>query len=513
MVYRLRWVSRMSLRTVVFGRPLRTEAEADEKIGVVQGVPVLGLDALASAAYGPEAALTVLIVAGAAASQYLLPVIGCIIALLILVFLSYRQTIGAYPGGGGAAVAISAGVGALVSAVPSLLPYTLRLCLALLLLLTTINLRGIRSTGLIFMAPTYLFVATLAVAIGWGLLATIQSGGHPSPAAALPRAPSDAAVAVGLWLFLRAFASGCTAMTGIEAVSNAVPLFRRPSVRVARHTLTFIVCILVMLLAGLGVLVRAYGVTATPPGQAGFESVLSQVVAAVSGRGAYYYVTMTAVLLVLAFSANTSFADFPRVCRVLAADRYLPAEFARRGSRLVFTNGIVVLALLAALLLIVFKGITDHLIPLFAIGALLAFTMSQLGMVAHWQRSTEPNRLPRLILNALGATATAMALLIVIVSKFTHGAWITAIVIPGFVILFRSMKQYNDRLTDITRTAGAPTMVSIPRQPSRHPAEGPVADERRPARLGHVDAVVSGFEAGRRRVTSLGRPISPHPAG
>ena len=470
----------MSLRTVLFGKPLRTEAEAEEKIGAVQGVPVLGLDALASAAYGPEAALTVLIVTGAASSRHLLPVIACIIALLLVVFLSYRQTIAAYPGGGGsytvakenlgplaglfaaaalavdyilnAAVAISAGVGALVSAVPSLLPYTLLLCLAILLVLTAINVRGIRSAGLVFMAPTYLFVVTLGITIGWGLIATIQAGGQPEPAARLPQAPSDTATAFGLWIFLRAFASGCTAMTGIEAVSNAVPLFRQPTVRLARHTLTFIVSILVMLLAGLTLLVRAYGITATAPGQSGFQSVISQLVAAVAGRGLFYYLTLTSVLLVLAFSANTSFADFPRVCRVLATDRYLPAEFARRGSGLVYTGGILVLAVVAGILLIVFEGITDHLIPLFAIGALLAFTMSQLGMVAHWRSSTEPNRLPRLAINAVGAAATTVALLIVMVSKFTHGAWITAIVIPGFVLLFRWMHRYNQRLTEITRS-------------------------------------------------------------
>ena len=368
-----------------------------------------------------------------------------------------------------AAVAISAGVGAIVSAIPPLLPYTLSLCLAVLTLLTLINIRGIRSAGLVFMAPTYAFVGTLAIVIGYGVVKAIAADGHPVPVAPTPRAHEAATGAVGLWLLLRAFASGCTAMTGIEAVSNGVPLFRQPAVRLARRTLTFIVIILVLLLGGLAVLVRAYGITATVPGGPGYDSVVSQVVSAVMRRGVFYYVTMTSVLMVLALSANTSFADFPRVCRVLAADRYLPPEFARRGSRPVFTNGILVLAVLAGLLLVIYGGITDHLIPLFAVGALLAFTMSQLGMVAHWRRSEDPGRGPKMIINAVGAAATTAALCIVMVSKFTHGAWITAIVIPGFVLFFRRMKQYNEGLASVTRAEGpldvtnlAPPIVVIP---------------------------------------------------
>ena len=487
----------MRLRTVLFGKPLRSDAEAQEQIGPLQGIPVLGLDALASASYGPEAALTILLVAGAAASFAILPVSAAIVTLLVILYLSYRQTIGAYPNGGGSftvakenlgadvglvaaaalaidyilnvAVAISAGVGAIVSAVPRLFPYTLLLCLAALLLLTVVNVRGIRSAGLVFMAPTYAFITTLGIVVGVGLVKTVLAGGSPTPVAPPPDPHVGAAGAVGLWLLVRAFASGCTAMTGVEAVSNGVPLFRQPAVRLARRTLTAIVALLIFLLGGIATLVYAYGITATPPGQAGYQSVVSQVVAAVAGRGLFYYVTMTAVLMVLALSANTSFADFPRVCRVLAADRYLPPEFARRGSRLVFTNGILVLSALAALLLIVFGGVTDHLIPLFAVGALLAFTMSQLGMVAHWRKTTEPSRLPKLAVNAVGALATSIALAIVIVSKFTHGAWITALVIPGFVLFFRAMKRYNERLAAMTRAEGplelsklTPPIVVIP---------------------------------------------------
>jgi amino acid transporter len=468
----------MDWRRFLFGRPLRTEAEAEERIGPLAGIPVLGLDALASASYGPEAALTILVVAGPAAPPALVPVIVAIIALLLLVTASYWQTIAAYPGGGGSftvahenlgptagliaaaalatdyilnvAVAISAGVGAVVSAMPALLPHTLALCLGVLALLTLINLRGIRTAGLVFMTPTYAFVALLGIVLGAGLFRVLSGAPLPAPPHAVS-ATTHAAAPVGLWLLLRAFASGCTAMTGVEAVSNAVPLFREPQVTDARRTLAAIVVILVLLLGGLAILVRAFGITATAPGEPGFESVVSQVVAAVMGRGGFYFAAMTAVLAVLALSANTSFSDFPRVCRVLAADHYLPPELARRGGRLVYDNGILLLAAFAAILLVAFGGITDHLIPLFAIGALLAFTMSQLGMVWHWRRHPEPGSRLKLGINAAGAAATSIALGIVVVSKFTHGAWLTALVIPALVIALQAVKRYNDRLAAVTR--------------------------------------------------------------
>jgi amino acid transporter len=484
------------LRTLLFGKRLRATAEASEQITPAQGIPTLGLDALASASYGPEAALTILLVIGPVASSRVVPVIGFVVALLVIVYLSYWQTIGAYPNGGGsftvakenlsptaalvaaaalvtdyvlnAAVAISAGIGAIVSAVPGLLPYTLLMCLGVLAVMTILNLRGIRSTGVLLMTPTYAFVGLLGLVLVVGLVRTLLTGGHPKPVIDLPAHP-QASEAVGWWLLLRAFASGCTAMTGVEAVSNGVPLFREPGVALARRTLTLIVAILVALLCGLAILVRSYGITATVPGESGYQSVISQVVGAVMGRHAIYYATMAAVLSVLALSANTSFADFPRVCRMLAADRYLPPELARRGSRLVFTNGILLLAILVGILLIVFGGITDRLIPLFAVGALLAFTMSQLGMVAHWRKQAAGFHSPKLAINAIGASATACALLIVVVSKFESGAWISALVIGGFIVLFRRMKAYNERLAAMTRAEGpldlsnlTPPIVVIP---------------------------------------------------
>ena len=401
----------MGLWEALVGRPLRTEEEALEQIGPSAGIAILGLDALASASYGPEAALTVLLPLGLAATQYIHPLTWCILALLLVVFLSYIQTISAYPTGGGAytvakenlgplagvlaaaalsvdyilnvAVAIAAGVGALVSVVSALIPYTLWISLGLLLLLAIVNLRGVRSTGILFTIPTYLFVGTLMITFCFG----VAKGSTPHRAVVHPVAAATGGSGLALvtpWLLLRAFASGCAALTGVEAVSNAVPIFRPPTVRNAQMTLTCLVVILAFLLVGVAFVCRSYGIVATAPGQPGYESILSQVVSAVMGRGPFYYTTMLAVITVLCLSANTSFAGFPRVCRVLALDGYLPAEFAHRGSRLVYSSGIVVLTLLAGALLIGFSGLTDRLIPLFAVGAFGAFTIAQAGMVMHW---------------------------------------------------------------------------------------------------------------------------------
>jgi amino acid transporter len=454
----------------LLGRPLATLEEEHQHIGPGTGIPVLGLDALASAAYGPEAALTLLIPLGALGVAYSLPIIAIVCAILVIVYFSYRQTIAAYPNGGGSytvarenlgalagllagaalaidyilnvAVGISAGVGALVSAFPALQPYTLSVCLVLLGSITLVNLRGIKESGLAFMVPTYLFVGSLAVVIVVGLIKTIAAGGAPA-AVEIPPALPTTIEAASVWLVLKAFASGCTAMTGVEAVSNAVPLFRKPAIPVAQRTLTAIIAILIALLVGIGYLCKVYAIGATDPGAPGYQSVLSMLVAAVLGRGALYYVAMVAVVAVLALSANTSFADFPRLCRLLAEDRYLPGAFAARGRRLVFSTGIIVLAALAAILLIAFGGITDRLIPLFAIGAFLAFTLSQAGMVAHWRKQAGGAIARRFMLvNAAGTLATGATLVVVAVSKFGEGAWLTVLVVPLLVICFLRVNRH-----------------------------------------------------------------------
>jgi amino acid transporter len=473
------------------GRALRSDEEEVEQIGPLSGIPVLGFDALASAAYGPEAALTVLLVVGARASSLMLPISVAIIAVLTAVYFSYRQTIAAYPQGGGSftvasvnlgelpgllaacallmdyvlnvAVAISAGVGAVVSVMPALLPHTLTLCFVLLFLITIANLRGVRSAGVLFMVPMYLFIGALGSTLVWGAIKTCVAGGHPRAVVE----PASHAIAVhpvaaaSTWLVLRAFASGCTALTGVEAVSNAVPIFRPPTVVLARRTLSLIVMALAFLLAGIALLCRSYGITATPPGEPGFESILSQIVGAVAGRGAFYYITMAAVFAVLALSANTSFAGFPRVCHMLALANYLPPTFARRGRRLVYTSGILLLALLSGALLLMFGGVTDRLIPLFAIGAFSAFTLSQLGMVEHWRRSGGKHARQSLVINAVGAFATFSTLAVISVSKFTEGAWLTVLVIPVLLFFFVRVRRARERIASEAAASGPLDMRDI----------------------------------------------------
>src|SRR5579864_2124545 len=259
------------------------------------------------------------------------------------------------------------------------------MCVGILIVITVLNLRGVREAGLVFAVPTYLFVGTLLITIVAGVLRVLLGGGHPSPVTPLP-APPPVTEAVSYWLLLKVFASGCTALTGVEAVSNGVKAFREPAVKNAQRTLTVIIFILGVLLAGISYLVKAYGIVATDPGQPGYQSILSMLVAAVFGKGFFYYLTIASILFVLSLSANTAFADFPRLCRAIAQNNYLPHGFAQRGRRLVYTYGIVVLAVLSGGLLILFGGVTDRLIPLYAVGAFLAFTLSQSGMVMHWYR-------------------------------------------------------------------------------------------------------------------------------
>jgi amino acid transporter len=464
---------RKSILDYLFGRPLSSEEDAKEQIGPAAGVPVFGLDALSSAAYGPEAALTILIPLGLLGVAYILPISLTIIVLLSIVYFSYRQTIAAYPSGGGSyivasanlgaragllagaalmldyilnvAVGISAGVGAIVSAVPSLQPHTLALCLGILVVLTLINLRGVREAGLAFMAPTYIFVACLGGVIVAGLFESIVHGGHPIPAAPIPR-PAAPMTAVSLWLLVKAFSSGCTAMTGVEAVSNGVQAFREPRVKNARTTLTIVIAILILLLAGIAYLCKVYQIGATPPGEQGYQSVLSQLTAAVAGRGVFYFVTIVAVLTVLALSANTSFADFPRLCRSIAEDSYLPYLFTIRGRRLVFSFGVYVLAIVAGLLLTVFGGVTDRLIPLFAVGAFTAFTLSQAGMVVHWKRNPGRGARTSMLINGVGGLATGVTTCVVIVAKFTEGAWITVLAIPALILLMSTVHRHYEEI-------------------------------------------------------------------
>ena len=470
----------MSLLQFLLGRPLSTSEERGQRIAIAAGVAVFGLDALSSAAYGPEAALTVLRPLGQLGGHYIVPLSLGIIGLLTIVYFSYRQTIEAYPAGGGSftvarenlgifpgllagaalmidyilnvAVGISAGVGALVSALPELHPHMLGLCLAILAAITLINLRGLREAGLIFMAPTYLFVASLLAMIAIGLVKTLAAGGAPLPVAAPPPfAPVTAAV--GWWLMLKAFSSVCTALTGVEAVSNGVMAFEEPAVKSARRTLAAIIAILILLLGGIAWLAEIYHIGATDPGSPAYQSMLSQLLGAVIGRGPFYFVAISSVVLVLVFSANTSFADFPRLCNVISETGHLPKSFGTRGRRLVYSIGILVLAAIAGLLLAVFGGVTDRLIPLFAIGAFLAFTLSQAGMVMHWRRVGGPHARHSMIVNAVGATATGITLVVILCAKFLDGAWITMLLMPLLLAAMLYVRRHYDW---VARAVGAP---------------------------------------------------------
>jgi amino acid transporter len=489
----------MQFLNLIFGRPLATSKEHEQRVGVAAGIPIFGLDNLTSAAYGPELAMTLLIPLGMMGVQrYLMPIFCVILGLFVILYFSYRQTITAYPNGGGsytvasenlgdmaglfaaaalmidyiltAAVGVSAGVTALVSAVPKLHPHQLSLCLFILGIIVVVNMRGVKESGFAFMLPTFLFVGTLLATIGVGVAHSMMAGGHPTPVSAPPPPIPATMQYLTLWLLMKAFASGCAAMTGVEAVSNGVTAFREPRAKNANRALSVIISILMVLLLGLSYVAKVYHVTAMDPVATDYQSVLSIEVAAVFGRGWFYFLTMGSVLAALAFSANTAFADFPRMSRAIAMRDYMPHVFLLKGRRLLFSYGIYALAGLTALLLIIFDGVTDRLIPLYAIGAFLAFTLSQAGMVRHWLKEKDaPHRRIKMFLNGLGATATGITLCVVLVAKFTAGAWVTALLIPTLIGMMMAIKKhYRGVAREVAeptplRTGGLePPMIVIP---------------------------------------------------
>jgi amino acid transporter len=465
----------MSIADQLFGKPLATSEERAEHIGVAAGIPIFGLDGLTSAAYGPEAAMTLLIPLGMAGAEYGWRIISAILILLTIVYFSYRQTIAAYPHGGGsytvasenlgdgagllaaaalmidyiltAAVGISAGVTALTSAVPRLQPYTLAICLMILVILAIVNMRGVKDTGAAFILPTFLFVSTLLATIGVGFYKASQADWHPTPVGAMPPALPTLVGSLGIWMLIKAFSSGCAAMTGVEAVSNGVMAFKEPRAKNAQRTLTVIIGILMVLLFGIAYLAKLYKVMPMDPDNAGYQSLLSLLVTAVFGRGWFYFLTMGSVLLALALSANTAFADFPRLARAIAMHDYLPHVFILRGRRLLFSHGIYALTGFTGVILILFDGVTDRLIPLYAIGAFLAFTLSQAGMVVHWKKTEpHPGRVWHMFVNGTGAAATGLTTCVVLVAKFTSGAWVTALLVPVLIGIMVGVKRHYSRV-------------------------------------------------------------------
>jgi amino acid transporter len=467
----------MAIQDRIFGKPLATSEERAEQIGVSAGIPIFGLDALTSAAYGPEQVAYLLIPLGVAGvtGARMLEIVSAILILLVIVYFSYRQTIAAYPTGGGsytvasenlgeragllaaaalmidyiltAAVGISAGVTALTSAQEWLAPHTLALCLFILAVLALVNMRGVKDTGAAFILPTFMFISTLLTLIGVGVYKTFAAGMHPVALEHIPEI--KATISTLSWiLLLKAFSSGCAAMTGVEAVSNGVMAFREPRSKNAQRTLTVIIALLIVLLYGTAWLSKHYGIMAMDPDQPKYQSLLSLLVMAVFGRGWFYFVTMGSVFLALALSANTAFADFPRLTRAIAMHDYLPHVFILRGRRLLFSHGIYALTGFTALILIAFGGVTDKLIPLYAIGAFMAFTLSQAGMVRHWQKEPgdHKGRYWHMFVNGTGAVATGITTIVVLASKFMAGAWVTAILIPFLILIMYSVKKHYTRV-------------------------------------------------------------------
>jgi amino acid transporter len=453
------------IRALLFGGPLPTTAEVHQRLTKVQALAVFSSDALSSVAYATEEVLLVLSLAGPVALGLSLPIVLVITTLLVIVATSYHQTIHGYPSGGGAyivarhnlgvwpgltaaaallidyvltvAVSTTAGVAAITSAFPGLLPFRVLLCLLAITCIAWANLRGVRESGSLFAVPTYSFVFIVFVLIAVGLI-RLMGGTLISPTDTQPPpAIQGGAQALTLLLILRAFASGCTALTGIEAISNGIPAFRPPEARNAGRTLLAMTVLLATMFLGITFLSHSLALVPVE-----HETIVSQIGRRVFGGGPLYLALQAATALILLLAANTSFADFPRLSSIMARDRYLPRQLANLGDRLVFSNGIAALALLASLLVVLFGGRTHRLIPLYAVGVFLSFTLSQAGMVRHWQSEGTQGWRWKAAVNGLGASATGLVLLVVTATKFIHGAWFVVLLIPTFVRVFHVISRH-----------------------------------------------------------------------
>jgi amino acid transporter len=477
------WIQ--ALKRSLLGQPIPTTLERHERLGRVTGLAVFASDALSSSAYATEEIFLILVLAGSGGLYTSVPISLGIGALLAMVVTSYRQTILAYPSAGGAyivsrenlgtypslvagaalltdyvltvSVSVAAGIAAVTSAMPVLYPYRVELCVAAVVGITVANLRGVRESGRVFAVPTYAFVASYVLLIGWGLVLWIRG----TAVDAVSSAPVATAGAESLTLFLalRAFASGCVALTGIEAVSNGVPAFRPPEARNARQVLVMLGVILTSLFVGITFLANHFALV--PLEQ---ETINSQLARRVFGDGSVlYYAAQALTMLILVLAANTSFADFPRLSSFMARDRFMPRQFASRGDRLAFSNGIIILAVLSALLLVIFRAETHALIPLYAVGVFVSFTLSQAGMVRYWFRHREARWRARAMLNGVGALATGIVTLIIATTKFMHGAWIVLLLIPVIVLMLLAIhRHYSDVARQLSVEGAVPDEPPVP---------------------------------------------------
>lgn len=468
------------IKKFLLGKTLPTSAHAEERLSNAAALAVLSSDALSSVAYATEEILLVLVTAGSSALGLSVPIAVAIILLLGIVILSYRQTIRAYPKGGGSyivarenlglypglvaggslmidyiltvTVSVSAGTAALTSLVPALLPYTVSLCLIFIFLLTLANLRGVKESGNIFMAPTYAFIASIFVLIGLGLFK--QATGQP--VTEYPNLPVQEGV--NSFLILRAFAAGCTALTGVEAISDGVLAFKEPEWKNARLTLLFLGIILGLMFVGITYLSNVYHVVPRHG-----ETLVSQLGKQLVGNGPFYGFIQIVTLLILLLAANTSYADFPRLSYFLAKDGFLPRQLALLGDRLVYSNGIILLSLCAAVLVIVFKGQVNAIIPLYAVGVFTSFTLSQAGMVRRWFRLKERGWQASALMNGLGAIATLVVLGVIVSTKFLLGAWLVVVAIPLVVWLFLAIHRHYEYVAQRLSIQGLPPRSYVPR--------------------------------------------------
>jgi amino acid transporter len=465
------------LRHLIIGNPLPTESLAEKRLNKVRALAAFSPDALSSIAYANQEIFLGLVIAGSAGLLYAWPIGIAITGLLIIVAVSYYQTIHGYPTGGGsyivarhnlgtlpglvagaallvdyiltAAVSLAAGADAIASAFPALWPHRLTIELIILVILTLVNLRGLRETGTLMAVPVYLFLATYLTMLVVGLVRF----GIDGPGSYQTAAPA-AIYPLSIILILHAFSSGCTALTGIEAISNGVPAFRPPEANNAGKTLVVMALLMGVLFIGSIGLTQGFAVVAGPQ-----ETILSALSRRILGASPFYYVIQISTLLILSVAANTSFADFPRVAAILAKDGFLPRQFTGLGDRLVFANGILILSVATAIILVIFGGDTHSLVPLFAVGAFLAFTLSQSGMVVHWFRERGKNWPLKATANGLGALVTGTTLIIVGTSKFLNGAWITVLVIPVIVFIFLRINRHYQQVRQQLSLKGLPPSI------------------------------------------------------
>ncbi len=496
----------IDIRRMLIGQPIATSDAIYQRLSKAKALAVFSSDALSSTAYATEAILLVLIAAGTGALGISMWISVGISALLIIVAFSYYQTIHAYPNGGGAyivakdnlgiragltaassllidyiltvAVSVSAGVAALTSAFPALEPYRVEIALVIVVFITIMNLRGVKESGTFFAIPTYAFVIGIFVLIGVGLLKVVTGS---IPTEVTPEAVSSITETTGtlsgltLFLVLRAFAGGCTALTGVEAISNGIPAFKPPESNNAGKTLIIMVTILCSMFLGITLLANTFPIVIN--GDLETSTVLSQLAREIFGDGTVlFYYLQFATLFILSLAANTAFADFPRLASLIAADRYLPRQLTNLGDRLVFSNGIILLSVIAGILIILFDAREHNLLPLYAVGVFLSFTLSQSGMVIHWLKDRhKPNFKPsfswrfHMFMNGFGALCTFIVLWILLITKFVEGAWIVALAIPLVIVMFMKIHQhYNGVAASLTLDGIKPYKLSPNIVPSRN---------------------------------------------